>query len=436
MLKFFIGIKSLNLLLPILMLALGACGRESQTPQASSAASTTPSTAPRTIPAVIDESAAAQFLEQHWARPLAPQGKLPATLAAQGISLAPESCASCHASQFEDWRNSLHSKAMGPGLIGQLVVMPTHARGDHQACIRCHAPLAEQADSLVATIKQAKKQAKQQRLPAGGGLHSQGLVCAACHVRQQEWHGPPRRDGSELNADAKKFPHGGWKANRAFESSQFCAACHQFKDDEYALNGKLLENTNKEWLDSRYARQGVSCQACHMPDRRHLWKGIHDAETVRKGIEIRTGAATMANDRLSAKIIVSNTGVGHYFPTYVTPKVVLHGFQQDAAGHKLEGTEQLFIIGRQVSLDLTKEIADTRIAPDAEASFDYRAPRHPSATALTWQVEIQPDAFYLEFYRELLKYPTKGEEKRLISEARDQASASPYIVFSKSLALP
>ncbi|MBI3285632.1 MAG: hypothetical protein HYZ65_12410 [Burkholderiales bacterium] len=408
------------------MMGLGACDRETQSPKlpASPAATAPP----------IDEKAAEKFLEHHWARPLAPQGKIHESTAAQGISLAPESCASCHASQFQDWRNSLHSKAMGPGIMGQLVVMPAHARGDHQACIRCHAPLAEQADSLVAAIKQAK----QQRLPAGGtgGLHSQGLVCAACHVRQQEWHGPPRRDGSELSSEAKNYPHGGWKANRAFESSQFCAACHQFKDDEYALNGKLLENTYREWQDSRYARQGVSCQACHMPDRRHLWKGIHDAETVKKGIEIRTGAAAMANEQLSAKISVGNSGVGHYFPTYVTPKVVVHGFQQDAAGHKLEGTEQLFIIGRQVSLDITKEIADTRIAPDAEASFDYRAPRHQSATALMWQVEIQPDAFYLEFYRELLKYPTKGEGKRLIIEARDHASTSPYIVFSKSLALP
>ncbi|MBC3884120.1 hypothetical protein [Undibacterium griseum] len=44
--------------------------------------------------------------------------------------------------------------------------------------------------------------------------------------------------------------------------------------------------------------------------------------------------------------------------------------------------------------------------------------------------------FYLEFYRELLEYPTKDEGKRLIAKARDHASASPYIVFSKSLALP
>ena len=29
--------------------------------------------------------------------------------------------------------------------------------------------------------------------------------------------------------------------------SRFCAACHQFTKDEYALNGKLLQDTHAEW---------------------------------------------------------------------------------------------------------------------------------------------------------------------------------------------
>jgi hypothetical protein len=413
---------------PILMsiVFLTACGQAAQAPKAVAAQIPTS--------AVLDEKAAAQFLEKHWARPLAPQGQLSAKLAAQGISLAPESCASCHASQFEDWRQSLHSKAMGPGIMGQLVDMPAHARDDHQSCIRCHAPLAEQADSLVESITKIK----QQRLPVASsdGLHSQGLVCAGCHVRNQEWHGPPRRDGSEPGAEAKNYPHDGWKANRAFESSQFCAACHQFKDDEYALNGKLLENTYQEWLDSRYPALGVSCQSCHMPDRRHLWKGIHDAETVKQGITIRTGDIAFSNNRITARLSIKNSGVGHYFPTYVTPKVVVHGFQQDAGGNKLAGTEQLFIIGRQVTLDLSREVADTRIAPDAEATFDYHVARQPSAIDLVWQVEVQADAFYLAFYEETLKYPANASARQLLTQARDHAKASPYIVFSRKLSLP
>lgn len=315
--------------------------------------------------------------------------------------------------------------------------MPAHARDEHQGCIRCHAPLAEQADSLVAALETLEKRTRKQSERAGEvmPLHEQGLVCAACHVRKHEWFGPPRRDGSRPAGDQSAAPHGGWTASRAFESSQFCAACHQFEDDDYALNGKLLENTVREWQASRYARQGVSCQSCHMPDRRHLWRGIHDAEMVKSGVEMVAGEAAIVNGQVVSRLRVANTGVGHFFPTYVTPRVVLRGFQQDAAGRKLSGTEQQFVIGRQVSLDLSQEIADTRIAPDATAAFDYRGPRHGSAANLVWEVEVQPDAFYLEFYAALLRDALDGKSRQLIVQARDSAAASAYKVFARRLPL-
>lgn len=406
------------------MLTLLAGGCERQAPSSAPAASHPPAS-------VSDTAQVDRFIEQHWARPLAPQGTPPVALKAQGITLAPESCANCHAQQFNDWRMSLHSRAMGPGIMGQLVTMPAHAKSEHQSCIRCHAPLAEQADSLAEALGKNTK-----HVPSASRLlrppHEQGLTCAACHVRNYEWNGPPRRDGSQAGGDLSALPHRGWKANSAFESAQFCAACHQFKADEFALNGKLLENTYREWEGSRFARQGTACQSCHMPDRRHLWRGIHDPEMVKKGIDIQVGDATTHGNELAARMRVANTGVGHYFPTYVTPKVVLRAYQEDGAGRKLAGTTQEYVIGRQVSLDLSREIADTRIAPDNAAVFDYRAAPHPDAAALVFEVEVHPDAFYLEFYLALLQDDAmSGESRRLIVEARDHTLASPYLLFSR-----
>jgi hypothetical protein len=404
---------------------LGAWAPESQS--GASAAAEPPTSA-------ADDAEVARFLQGHWARPLAPQGPPPASAAAQGITLAAGSCATCHAAQFEDWRQSLHSRAMGPGVLGQLLSMPAHARDDHQDCLRCHAPLAEQADSLIAARNEETGN-KPGGVRAVGALHEQGLVCAACHVRKFEWYGPPRRDGSQPPVDASTHPHGGWKASSAFSSSQFCAACHQFDDDGYALNGKLLENTVREWQDSRYAREGVSCQSCHMPDRRHQWRGIHDPDMVRKGIEIRTAEPVIASGQVAARLSVTNTGVGHYFPTYVTPRIVIRAIQLDTRGNGLKATAREFVIGRQVLPDLSREIADTRIAPDARAIFDYRGPRHAGASALAWQVEVQPDAFYLAFYDALLGGATAGRNRQLLVRARDAALASPYIVFSQRLPL-
>ena len=85
-----------------------------------------------------------------------------------------------------------------------------------------------------------------------------------------------RRRGGEVAEDG---PHGGFTVSKAFEDSRFCAHCHQFPDDGPRIAGKLQEDTYQQWLASDYARQDAgkqTCQSCHMPDRKHLWRGIHD----------------------------------------------------------------------------------------------------------------------------------------------------------------
>src|SRR5207249_4863664 len=91
-------------------------------------------------------------------------------------------------------------------------------------------------------------------------------------------------------APSETLPHNGVTRTPAFLRSEFCQSCHQFTPEGFALNGKLLENTYAEWKASRFAREGVQCQDCHMPDRRHLWRGIHDPEMVRSGLTIDASA--------------------------------------------------------------------------------------------------------------------------------------------------
>ncbi len=375
------------------------------------------------------------FLQKHWSRPLQAQGIPPAQFSPLEASLAPRACATCHIAQFNDWKLSRHSLAMGPGIMGQLLNMSPAATEEHQDCIRCHAPLREQADSLVAAL--ALGQGKPSRAPkeAGPALHEQGLVCAACHVRGFQRYGPPRKDGSKPEPGAQ-LPHGGWVSEAAFEDSRFCAACHQFTSDGYALNGKLLENTYEEWKASRYAREGKSCQSCHMPDRRHLWRGIHDPETVKSGVTIDMTGARAESGTVSAALSIRNTGTGHNFPTYVTPKVVVQAYQENALGKALQGTLREYIIGWQVSPDLSTEIADTRIAPDQQALFDYRAPLHRNAVSVAFSVRVEPDAFYTVFYRDLLDSKQAGSGEKLIRQALKDSLASAFTLYFHREPLP
>ncbi len=367
-----------------------------------------------------------QFLDKHWQRPLAPQGAAPPQFTPLEAALDPASCGSCHAQQYRDWSSARHAKAMGPGVMGQLMNMGARSRDEHQACIRCHAPLAEQADSLVAALSRPNAR-------KGTALHQQGLVCAACHVRGHQRFGPARHSGSVPKPEGK-LPHGGWQASAAFADSRFCSSCHQFEADDFALNGKLLENTYEEWKASAYAAEGKQCQSCHMPDRRHLWRGIHDPEMVRSGVTIGVVPPHIEAGAVRAALTLRNTGTGHHFPTYVTPKVVVKIFQEDQAGRALAGTQREYVIGREVALDLSHEIADTRLPAGAEAVLDYAVPWEHRAASLVYRVTVEPDAFYTGLYRSLIADgASKGEA--MIRQALADSLASHYTLFEERRAL-
>ncbi len=337
------------------------------------------------------------FLEKHWQDPLPPQGAPPAGFSALEASLSPQSCAQCHARQFEGWKDSLHSKAMGPGISWQLKLM---GQEQGNACLRCHAPLAEQK-ALVA-LDQAWPNTPQQPIPdyVSRDLAHQGLTCASCHVRGHRRFGPPPRiepgDGG---------PHGGFRVSRAFEDSRFCATCHQFPEDGPRTAGKLREDTYRQWLASPFARQGAgrqTCQSCHMPDRRHLWRGIHDPAMTRKAIDVKLSIADPGGGNYEAVAEILNSGAGHHFPTYMVAKVELLFVRRDADGSVHELGRQ--VIGWQVDTPITREIADTRIPAGEKRVFRqaFSAPENRD-----WGIElvlrVSPGEHYERIYRDSLQ---------------------------------
>lgn len=409
-----------------LLFALAGCERDA--PSASLSAPTAVSSSISTQPA--DNAAA--FLSRHWQRPLAANGPPPAHFGPAEASLSPDACGGCHPRQFDDWRTTLHSRAMGPGLLGQLQAMGADAVDEHRACLQCHAPLAEQARHLARSLV-----ADDARLPpqADGSSSAHGLTCAGCHVRRHERFGPPRRDGTAA-APGAPLPHGGWQATNAFADSRFCAACHQFDDDGPSLNGKPLENTFAEWQASRHAREGRSCQSCHMPERRHLWRGIHDPRMVQSGLAFAATAPDLVDGRIVAELSIANTGVGHAFPTYVTPVVVVEIAQEDRNGKAIPASAVRHRIARDVSLDLTSELADSRLMPDETRRYPYRQALAKGALALVFRVTVHPDAFYAGFYRATLRDPDLRAGRAAIREALRQAERSSFVVFEQRRPLP
>lgn len=374
-----------------------------------------------------DHSAA--FLQRHWRVPIPLQGAPPATYSPLEASLYPQDCGVCHPQQYQDWQSSLHSRSMGPGVYGQLLEMDATSA---TLCATCHTPLSEQ-------IPQLEQGGKYQQNPAfDAQLQHAGLVCAGCHVRAHQRFGPPRRPELPPLPSGTVLAHGGYTESVAFQRAEFCKSCHQFNPGDFALNGKLIENTYEEWRHSPYAQEGIQCQTCHMPDRRHLWRGIHDAEMVTQAmaVTITPKASTyLPGDQLQAEITVINVGAGHYLPTYVTPKIIVHAHLLDTQGHMLPDSAQEAVIGREVTLDLSEELYDTRIPPKASRAFTYTAVMSAAAVALHVRVVVHPDHFYQRFFAATLQEGGGGAGRAHLEDALRLTQASPFTVFEQTLPL-
>ncbi|MDX8395426.1 MAG: hypothetical protein R8K22_03330, partial [Mariprofundaceae bacterium] len=222
--------------------------------------------------------------------------------------------------------------------------------------------------------------------------------------------------------------HGGFKATSAFESSQFCASCHQFPQD-YAINGKPLENTVFEWQQSRFAREGVQCQTCHMPDRKHAFKGIHDVDMVRSGLDFQ-----LKKHGEMVILSIESTHIGHAFPTYVTPKVMIHAEGLNAKGEVVQKWQWLII--RDVGYDDGwKEMQDTRLMPGETRLFVAEKIDKKLTRSIRFSVDVVPDAFYKGVYKSLLADDLQPKARNLIQRALSDADANDYQLYRGEIVL-
>ncbi len=338
-------------------------------------------------------------------QPVPPQGPPPSTLAPAQASLSARQCARCHRKQVAEWTGSIHSLAVGPGLLGQI----DHALStdDAASCRRCHAPLAEQEADLA--------------------LRAEGIQCAGCHVRQWTRHGPPNISPSLLSVPS--YPS---RALELYERGDFCMTCHQLPP-RTAVNGKPLLNTYKEWLEGPYMKRGVQCQHCHMPNREHSFKGIHDRDTFRQGFELFAQAVRTADSTTVLAEIV-NVGAGHYLPTTPTPAVHVTIELLDANSARVASS--VYTLKRGIHHDgkAWHETSDTRIPPGDKRSI-ARAWKAPTATTARITIEVHPDAFYEQIYTQRLKGRINPTQRTLYEAALATAIARRYVAEVRTVAI-
>ncbi len=378
------------------------------------------------------DAATVAFIDRHWAHPLPAQGEPPARFTATEASLSPQACGTCHIAQWTDWQTSLHSRAVGPGLLWQL---RTFDQANGNACLRCHAPLAEQRalTALERGWPNAPASAPPAYVPAD--LHRQGLVCAACHVRQHQRLGPlPQEGRPQPHPD---LPHGGYVPDPAFSDSRFCSTCHQFEPDGRRVNGKLLQDTFEEWRNSPAAAAGQTCQSCHMPGRRHLWRGVHDPEMVARGLRRELTVRRLDGQRIRVEVTLTNAGAGHYLPTYVVPKIqvsVLLQGERPAQNRRLA----TYVIGRSVDTALAQEAADTRLAPGASHALAVETAAGPGRWYVVLRTDVAPAEHYERMFAEMdERHPEFDDTTRgLLHQARLAAVQARFRLADSAIEVP
>ncbi len=339
--------------------------------------------------------------------PLRAQGPPPAHLTPAEASLDPAQCGRCHAKQHEEWRTSVHARALGPGFVAQI----HDGTEDWQSCKDCHAPLAEQ-DSVDADLSRG------------------GLTCAGCHLRDWERHGPPIVDPRrQVPANYPLTVLG------RYERADFCLPCHQH-DLLTLVGGKPLLDTFREYVRSPYFRRGFTCQSCHMSDRSHTWRGAHDPDAVRAAFRVEASACADGDGRPTATVRIENAGAGHMLPTTPTPEARVHFALLDPGGEVVDGTEKTVEIGRHVTAaggEGWRELRDTRLAPGERRRIEWTTDARGDAVRV--RLEWRPDRHYERLFADRLRRRPSEPAASEYQEALRAAQTSPFTVYARDLDL-
>lgn len=191
------------------------------------------------------------------------------------------SCASCHPAQFREWSASQHSYAQISPIFnafqGKINKLTNGSNGDF--CIRCHTPVGM-------NLGEPEFMTNMDRNPTS----REGITCITCHRLSQAYskvsgrlaisegdifdavYGPTGdqelkrviADGAfSVNPDRTKSGraiHADVKVLSQISESALCGTCH----DVNLVNGFRLEEAFSEYKASPAAKNGVSCQDCHM----------------------------------------------------------------------------------------------------------------------------------------------------------------------------
>jgi len=292
-----------------------------------------------------------------------------------------EDCGVCHQEIYEEWKSSIHAKSFVDPFF------QAYWRKDKQIwiCLNCHTPLENQQPELILEIprNRVEKAVKKPNPNYDQAFRFEGITCAACHVRNGVILGP---------YEDSKAPHPtGY--DPIYRTTEICYRCHQVPSGPFQFYRFGPCGTYPEFEGGHYYKAGYICQTCHMPEverpvatggpirkaRRHLWRGGHDPEQIKRAVtvELRANPSNLTpGTTVEFTLTLTNSGAGHYIPTGDPDRYFTIEFQiVDQEGKVLK--EQIDTMGRWVIWQpVIWEVYANRLKPleSRDYKFRYRLP--------------------------------------------------------------
>ena len=338
-------------------------------------------------------------------------GYTPPPLLRNDVNLQPSStCRSCHLDITDQWNRSAHSRADRTKnlLFGRMYFYSLKATrgGTMLSCGPCHetATFVNQDFEFTREVSQ------------------EGVTCTYCHSVS----GPADRGVPPYTLDLSAYQgpianpvktNGHPSAYAPYlKGSDFCGACHAYSNQ----HGVKIADTYGEWKRSRYAKQGVSCQGCHMPGKagRNSNQGPERPRVADHSFSVDALAAARPNaatltltgsrrpgaDTLRVFALATNTGWGHSLPTGNDQNLALIRIRVTGADGKIvwendpftEWTVSVFglILADELgnwpadSWNAVKMLSDRRIKAGGSARVRYDIPLSGTKGALKVEAQL------------------------------------------------
>jgi len=230
-------------------------------------------------------------------------------------------CGSCHRDIHRMWRGSAHATSLDSAVFLEAYQEAEGSLGAAMSrqCLSCHAPAIAVNQDLKLALKTTWE----------------GVSCDICHsLASVDLTSTPPKLGLSVGPvkrgpikDASSGAHD-VAYSELHTTALVCAGCHEYAN----LEGTPIITTYSEWKESASAKEGKSCQSCHMEHTRadvvdprvkrvamahvnlHEMPGGHSLNQLHKalGLSIQTRREA---DALQIDIGLTNKGAGHAVPT-------------------------------------------------------------------------------------------------------------------------